>query len=177
MRKFIGYALLIVNTILSLLGFLAVYGVVNFLSDQNNYHFSPLTSGNFTNIFNSTSEPKYINVGSFVFNNTSLFSFDDFDVNLSISLHNDTRDYRILDYNGTFGSIAAGQMRNISLYLTTTSTSTLIVDPLVLLGKIHPMGMNVSNSSYIDFTGKYVFDLFHFDLNITTLSTLFTTFW
>jgi hypothetical protein len=179
MRKLIGFVLLIVNTILSLLSFLAVYGVVNFLSNDNNYKFSAGTIQ--SNILNVTSTtPKYLYVGTFTFNNTSLFNFDNITVSFGFTFTNSTNHakYVGMNYTGNFGSVPAGQMRVFSLNFTTSASSpnsTLTINPAILNGTFNPIGLNITNL-YLEFYGAYVFDLFIFDLKMTQLGSLMSLF-
>jgi len=181
LRKLLGFVFLFVNTILSLLSFLAVYGVVNFLSNANNYKFRQATTIQ-SNILNVTTAQRYLYVGNFTFNNTSLFAFDNFTVSFQLDLHNITYPYTypIMNYTGKFGSVPAGQERTFPLNLTTISSpeinSTLTVSDDVIHGKIIPTNMTVSNSSYLEFIGAYVFDFFNFDLKID-LSKIITHYW
>ncbi|HME54903.1 MAG TPA: hypothetical protein VKM55_22045 [Candidatus Lokiarchaeia archaeon] len=178
LRKFIGFVLLIVNTVLSVLGFLAVYGIGNFMHYNTNYNFSPVSSlENNTNILDNTTAPKFLYVGYFTFNNTSLFDFNNFVVSFEFDLKNSSGVYNVMNYSGNFGSIPAGKMHIFPLNFTNNPpASNLTLGPDVLDRKLFPENMSVSNSSYIEFRGLYVFDMFDFDLKVTALSTLITSF-
>ncbi len=160
-RKIAGLILLIVNTILSVVSAVAIYSVVEFASNTNNYSFEPSASAS----FNLTAPVPYIFIGNVTFNNTGLFDFDDFSVEFEL---NDTVE-KLMHYEGDFGDINAGVKKTITLNLTTATTpypSTLWVKP----------GLTEINSSmtfdgYLKLSGKYVLSLFAFELKLTDIST------
>jgi hypothetical protein len=161
-RKLIGYVLLVVNLMLSIVSAVAVYSVIEFAGNEKNYHFDDRTSP----AFNLTASVPFIYIGDVVFNNTGLFDFNNFTIDFELT--NETTSTTLLHYHGSFGDIKAGQKRTLSLNLTTIpGNSTLYIMPS--LPPI-PWSNSTIYGGYLQLSGKYVLSLFAFSFNITNIA-------
>ena len=163
-RKVLGYVLLLINTLLSVISGIAVYSVVHFLSNKDNIY--NLDNSGFGIDLNAGAT-SYINIGVMTITNTGLFDFDDFSFELDIY----ESDVPFLKYNGTFGTIAAQEQTPIPLNFTNGT---------VLNGQLYIYSTNVTKltnpttwqnpTGYLSIRGRYAFSLFGFTLNITNMS-------
>ncbi|MEX2683593.1 MAG: hypothetical protein Q6373_018605 [Candidatus Sigynarchaeota archaeon] len=165
-RKLVGIVLLVINTTLSLMSALAMYSIVEFASDADNYDFnvaSPIT-------YNFTISPNgYINLGSMTINNTGLFDFNDFEIRFEFNNQTNGGLVRLLSFNGSFGDVPAGEKKVLDLTLKndTVSRKSLWVNPALNdMSTINPANV----SGFLEVTGKYVLALFRFDFRFTNLS-------
>ncbi|MBN2152757.1 MAG: hypothetical protein JW839_15000 [Candidatus Lokiarchaeota archaeon] len=164
-RKLAGIVLLVINTMLSLVSALALYSIVEFASNQNNYDFevaSPIT-------YNFTISPNgYINLGTMHINNTGIFDFDDFEVKFKFKNNETGTPVLLMSYNGTFPDIKAGEKQDVALNLKNSTTSSFWVSPGLLnitsIDSDHVVGS-------LTITGKYVLSLFRFDFAFQNLTT------
>jgi hypothetical protein len=161
LRKIIGYVLLIVNLMLSVVSALAVYSVVEFISDKNHYQFNPASPVMFN--FSTSPELRYLYVGTMTLNNTGLFDFDNFSVEFRFDNITGSTPEELIYFRGSYGDIVAGQSRTISLNFT---GSEMRVNSTLNL-----LSINATNTKgFLKISGKYVLSLFNFAINITNVA-------
>ncbi len=159
-RKIAGLVLLLVNTILSVVSAVALYSVVEFASNTNNYNFESGPSAS----FNLTAPVPYIFIGNVTFNNTGLFDFDDFRVEFEL---NDTIE-KLLHFEGSFGDINAGEKKTIPLNLTTATVP--YQTNLWIKAGLTEINSSMTFDGYLKLRGKYVLSLFSFELKLTNIA-------
>ncbi|MFX0099820.1 MAG: hypothetical protein ACFFCS_09565, partial [Candidatus Hodarchaeota archaeon] len=94
-RKLLGYVLIVVNLLLSFISFTAIYSVVYFMGDQNNFHVD-MSGADLSDL--ASPSPTYIYLGTVTVKNTGLFDIDDLSIEFEISLNG--TDY--IRYNGSW---------------------------------------------------------------------------
>nr|MDO8086316.1 hypothetical protein [Candidatus Sigynarchaeum springense] len=155
-RKLAGILLLVINTTLSLMSALAMYSIVEFASDADNYDFKiadPITYDF------SISPNGYINLGNMTINNTGLFDFNDFEIKFEFNNQTSGGQVRLMSFNGSFGDVLAGEKKDLELTLKndTAAGKALWVNPALNdLSTINPANV----SGFLQVTGRYVLALF-----------------
>lgn len=159
LRKVLGIVFILVNALLSLTSFLAVYSAIYFARDPNNYTID--TSG----INEQLNAPvPFIYLGEVRLDNTGLFAFQGFTVNFTLAERNGT----IISYDKNFGDIQAHQTKVMPLNVTAAEGAVLNMSM-----DFNPLTwVNVSASLMVG--GKYAFGLFEFHIILSNLTEVFS---
>ncbi|MHA1792124.1 MAG: hypothetical protein ACTSVI_05725 [Promethearchaeota archaeon] len=155
LRKIFGIALLVVNLLLSLTSFLAAYSSVHFATDPDNYKINISVQNGLT------SSPAYLYIGNVEFNNSGLFDFSNFSIEIYVENESDY----LMRYTSPIYEIKAGTSLVIDLNITEANAD---FNP-AMLANLTAINWTAIDG-YLRVNGKYAFSLFDFQLEMTNLN-------
>nr|MDO8112975.1 hypothetical protein [Candidatus Sigynarchaeota archaeon] len=168
LRKIMGIGLIIINSLLSLTSFLAVYSAVYFATNSNNYRIdiADPVAGQLNNSVGNV----YLYVGNVTLNNTGLFDFNDFRIEFKMYEEFPAYNDSLMNYTGGFGDIPAGTQRTLVMNFTTTTD----ISNFTVKDNLDYLAVNFTNVwGSLKLHGKYTFSLFDFDLTVRNISQWF----